>query len=372
MTTEYKQKNELPDLYNILGLTIDVCNDPACNEVIRKAYTRKAKACHPDRHPGRKDVEEVFELITSAYDILKDEKQRTEYNHKLSLNRQSSSDFIKLKKSANEYMESIGEYKPATDQQKLEFKEKMSKLDSKHGYDPDQTGKIADKDARNKINDMNSLRAQQDRDFKPEKLFDDGRFDQKLFNAAFDKVHKKEDTTIITHNGVPSAWNDHGTVANFSTFDNLDNLYVEDGNRNDISRQNYGSTDFGAPMKKVTKDELNDLIGASYVDQHNVLGDDYYKTMKDRLRDRKQDATKFDKMTYGDFKRDDTAGYGIFDQLGCKFDDRLSLDVDEDDISKKYEKIMAERQQDLIPGANPPPLPTNTSGKKKSSQASRR
>lgn len=364
MTSEYKAKNEIPDLYNILGLTSEVCKDPNCNEIIKKAYTKKAKACHPDRNPGRKDVEEIFELITSAYDILKDEKQRNDYNHKLTLNKQSSSDFFKLKKSANDYMDSLGEYKPASDQQKIQFKDKMKELDTKHGFNSEETNAISQQDARKKMNDMNSMRAQQDRDFKPEKLFDDGRFDPKIFNEAFDKVHKREDTAIITHNGVPSAWNDN-SIAAYSTFDNLDNLYVEDGKRADVAHQKYGSIEFGTPAKKLSKEELSNLKGATYVDQHNMLGDDYYKTIKDRLRDRKQDANSFDSMKYNDFKRDDTAGYGIFDKLGYKFDDRLALDVDEDDISKKFEKIMAERQQDLLPAANTPALPVSTSNKKK-------
>src|SRR3970040_2130639 len=110
MSTEYKQKNDLPDLYNILGLTIDVCKEPNCNELIQKAYGKKAKACHPDKHPGRKDVEEVFELLTSAYDILKDEKQRNEYNHRLSMNKQSSGDFLRLRKGASDFVASLGEY----------------------------------------------------------------------------------------------------------------------------------------------------------------------------------------------------------------------------------------------------------------------
>ena len=367
MSVEYKAKNDLPDLYDILGLTIDVCTDPNCNELIKKAYMRRVKACHPDKHPGRKDVEEVFELITNAYDILKDEKQRNNYNHKLNLNKQSSHDFIKLKKAATDYVDTIGEYKPATDQQKLTFKDKMKELDAKHGFDSNMMAAIAHHDAKKKMNDMNKTRAEQDRELKPERLFDDGRFDLKRFNAAFDMVHKRDDTSIMSHNGVPSAWNDHGAVVNYSSFDNLDNLYVDDGNRVDTSRQNYGGIDFAAPMKKITKDDIHSIPGASYVDGHNVLGDDYYKDMKGKLRDRNADASNFENMKYSDFKRDDTSGYGIFDQLGFKFDDRLALDVDEDDISKKFDKIMAERQQELLPGTIPLPTATKIS-KKKSTQ----
>jgi curved DNA-binding protein CbpA len=365
MATEYKQKNDLPDLYNILGLTIDVCKDSNCDELIQKAYIRKAKVCHPDRHPGRKDVEEVFELLTSAYGILKDEKQRTAYNHKLSLNKQSSGDFVKLKKGASDYMQSLGEYKPPNDQQKLLFKEQMLALDTKHGFDSGMMDPISQQDAKKKLNDLANTRSEQDKNLKPERLFDDGRFDLKKFNAAFDMVHKRDDGTMVSHNGVPSAWNDLGTVANYSSFDNLDNLYVDDSNRFDVSRQTYGSVDFGAPMQKIGKEDVQNIRGADYVDGHSVLGEDYYRNMKSKLRERDTDANNLQNMKYGDFKRDDTAGYGIFDQLGFKFDDRLTLDIDEDDISKKFEKLMAERQQELLPGN------TTQLQKKPSSRASR-
>jgi len=80
------------------------------------------------------------------------------------------------------------------------------------------------------------------------------------------------------------------------------------------------------------------------VDNHKVIGEDYYKDIKSKLHSRKSDTSTFENVKYGDFKRDDFAGYGIHDQLGFKFDDRLTLDIEEDDITKKYEKLMAERQ----------------------------
>ena len=123
METEYKQKNELPDLYNILGLTSTVCEDKKCDEIIKKAYVKRAKRLHPDKHPGRKDIVEIFELLTNAYDILRDEKLRTAYNHKLSLDKQSSASFSNLKDTSKNYMDAIGEYKPPGDEQKLKFGE---------------------------------------------------------------------------------------------------------------------------------------------------------------------------------------------------------------------------------------------------------
>ena len=379
MSVEYKEKNDLPDLYNILGLTADVCKEKNCNEIIHKAYVKKAKVCHPDKHPGRKDVAEVFELITSAYNILREETKRNEYNHKLSLHKQSSNDFGKLKKGTDEYMKSIGQYVPPNNDQKLTFKEKMKEMDSKHGFDSSLMDAMSKKDAKKRLNEIAKTRAVQDIELKPERLFEDGRFVPKIFNEVFDRVHNRDDGAMVPHNGVPSAWNDVGGANNYSSFDNLDNLYVSDANRVDTGRQTFGGVDFGAPMRKITKEEVQNLKGADYVDGHNVLGDDYYKDMKAKLRERQSETTNYESMKYNDFKKDDTAGYGIFDQLGFKFDDKLQLDmdVDEDDISKKFEKIMAERQNDLLlgapksNGAQPPTYVSQSARKKKFNQSSR-
>ena len=348
MTTEYKQKNDIIDLYDILGLSNDVCKQDNCNGIIHKAYIKKAKVCHPDKHPGNKDVAEIFELLTSAYNILIDDKKRDAYNHKLKLNKQSSNDYFKLRKGATDYSKTIGEYVPPSDQQKLSFKDQMRVINEKRGYDPmDETTIPADK-ARKKMQDMSSIRSAQDRDLKPEMLFDTGRFDLKKFNAAFDIVHNKENEAMVQYTGAPSAWNYVGSTANYSMFDDLDNIYVEDDSRLDVSMQTYGSVDFAPPLKTLSKDDMASIKGADYVDGHNTISDTYYSDIKAKLRDRNSNASGFEKMTYGDFKRDDTAGYGIFDQLGFKFDDRLALDVDEDHISKKFEKLVSEKQQQDI------------------------
>lgn len=344
MSEEYKQRDGLPDLYKILGLTSEVCKESDCNEIIKKAYIKKAKICHPDKHPGRKDVAEIFELLTMAYDILKDSEERNKYNHKLSLHKQSSSDFPKLKKNTNNYMQSIGEYVPPSDQQKLSFKEQMNKLNLKHGFDPCQMDAIDANDFKKKVNGLTKERTQQDVEFKPDRLFDEGRFDLRKFNAAFDVAHERKEDSIVQHNGIPSAWNGLGDRVNFSSFDNLDNIYVEDNNRLDTSKQIYSAADFAISTKKLTKDDVAIMDGADYVDKHNVLDDDYYKNMKSELSSRKNQTSDFGKMAYGDYQRDNTAGYGIFDQLGFNFNDRLTLDNIDDNISERYEKLLSERK----------------------------
>jgi curved DNA-binding protein CbpA len=344
MSSEYKQKSDLPDLYNILGLTVEVCNEPNCDELIQKAYIRKAKICHPDKHPGRKDVNEVFELLTSTYEILKNEKQRNAYNHKVTLKKQSSNDFFKLKNEASKN-QTVEIVKP-TQQQLYDFTTQQELLNTKHGYDSSMTGPIPTQDAKVKMNNMTKLRSEQDSDLKPERLFDEGKFNIRVFNEAFDMVHKKTNS-IIPHNGVPSAWNDVSNIANFSSFDNLDNLYVEDNQRLDTNRQSYSNVDFGDTVKKLTKNDISDLHGIDYCE-------DYYgEDLKTKLQEREAATAKLGDMKYQDYKLDDTAGYGIFDQLGLKLDSDLELefDIDEDDISHRLDKLLAERQN-FIPHKN--------------------
>lgn len=365
---EYKEKNSFPNLYSILGLTIDVCKDPNCDEIIRKAYNKKAALCHPDKNPGRDDIAELFRYLTEAYEILKDEKLRNNYNARLLLDKQSSSDFLKLKKGTEDYIKSTGEYIAPNDQQKLSFKEKMAELNKKHGYDTSiESVPISKNDAKKKLNEISKDRAVQDLKLKPENLFEGGSFSLKKFNEAFDKTHVREPDAIVPHNGVPAAWNDMNAVAGYSSFDNLDNLYVEDSTRLDTSRQNYSGIEFSKPSRKITKEDMKNITGdgATYVDTHNVLGDEYYKELKQKLRERKSDGGSFDSMKLNDFKRNDTAGYGIFDQIGFDYGDQLELDsISEDDITKKFNRLMMERQQLDSGSSNQMPMQQERKSKK--------
>jgi molecular chaperone DnaJ len=63
------------DYYTLLGVDRNAKPDD-----IRKAYRRLARKYHPDVNPGNKGAEEKFKEISSAYDILSDEKKRKIYD----------------------------------------------------------------------------------------------------------------------------------------------------------------------------------------------------------------------------------------------------------------------------------------------------
>lgn len=71
--------------YKILGIS-----NNASQSEIKKAYFAKAKMYHPDVCKD-KDAEQKFKLICSAYEVLKDEKTRKEYDQHISSN--SNDDF---------------------------------------------------------------------------------------------------------------------------------------------------------------------------------------------------------------------------------------------------------------------------------------
>ena len=68
------------DYYKILNVPQDASQD-----LIRKAFRKSAKHTHPDLFPGdtpaeKKKRQVLFVQLTQAYEILSDEKRRTEYD----------------------------------------------------------------------------------------------------------------------------------------------------------------------------------------------------------------------------------------------------------------------------------------------------
>ncbi|ODM96717.1 DnaJ subfamily C member 25 [Orchesella cincta] len=69
------------DCYDVLGVTRD-----SSKYEISKAYRALAKKHHPDRHRDEKEkaeASEMFKTIANAYEILKDDEARTDYDYML-------------------------------------------------------------------------------------------------------------------------------------------------------------------------------------------------------------------------------------------------------------------------------------------------
>ena len=71
--------------YQVLGVSQTDDED-----IIKKAYRKAAKECHPDTHPGDKRAEERFKEIGEAYRILSDKQKREEYNARAAQKEQKS------------------------------------------------------------------------------------------------------------------------------------------------------------------------------------------------------------------------------------------------------------------------------------------
>ena len=68
----------LENCYDVLGVSRD-----ATPREIQKAYRKLARTYHPDSNPGDKDAHSKFIQLATAYETLKDEDARNEYNSML-------------------------------------------------------------------------------------------------------------------------------------------------------------------------------------------------------------------------------------------------------------------------------------------------
>lgn len=73
---------------------------------IKSAYRNLAKKYHPDKNQGNLEAEKRFKMIVQAYETLKDESKRRDYDLSIGANRDQEDKSKKTKKSGT------GFYKP--------------------------------------------------------------------------------------------------------------------------------------------------------------------------------------------------------------------------------------------------------------------
>lgn len=349
--TEYRKKEEnMINLYQILGLTQDVCDKPDCAELIKNAYLEKSRLTHPDKNKNNPEMAELFQLIQGAYEILSDPKDRSNYNNRLIMEKQSGSSFFKLKAGSEAYKEAMP-YIKATDQQELEFKQRMIEANTHRGHASMEDKPIPKKEAKNLLKDFMANR-DADLNYAHPKLFDDLKkdFDPKKFNAAFD-LQKKQGSvnscmSVMEAPAIPLAWDTKSSFGSFYGdigYAGIEDPFDDTGSNYGLSGQTIGTYDRSEISPHVvTRDMMDNIEGGDYYQSHSTLEDDYVTNIKKRLADRELDSKKFVSMKFTDYKRDDMAGYGILDQIGYTDTERIDA-LDALSVADRFEKLMRER-----------------------------
>lgn len=324
------------DLYKALGV------DRKCTNVeIKKAYKRLVVKYHPDRGGDS----EIFEIISNAYNILVNDDTRQQYDELYKLNQETNVGYKSMRKQAQSFLES--QNTKASDTDYSDFKIGWEELNKKHGYQEENENEmvIPTEIANLKWSELQNKRETQYNEDKPEQIFPDlDNFDLSKFNAAYDAANGSIHD-IVQKKDVPDAWNCSSEMTGYSAFSKLDEIYDEHTDVNDLQNVNYGSVNFNKQSKKITKDDVKNMAPADYYKNHNKLENNYKDIIKQRLKERNFDSKKFSDKKFNNYEKDNTAGYGIFEKLGIKYNDRLSIsDWSGNDVNSAYQKLLNDRQ----------------------------
>ena len=334
------------NFYDVLNIEAD-----ATRKEVKDAYKILVKEFHPDRPGGD---EEMFELVTKAYNILSDPETRREYDKAFKLIRESRKDHQSLKEAAKNYYEAqdSGVGKKSKEVSAKEYEALFAEMDRKHNYRRGEVDVLTEQDTNRRLMDLAQAREQEDIELIQDSLLEPNNFNLGTFNAAFEAKHGSV-TDLVPHVGNPDAWcgpvgAGGGMGTNYSSLDNYDNLYVDEGESNlGLDGQVYSSVHLDSrPSKKITAKDVKKLKPTSYTSDHNKLDKDYNKTLEEKIRERGLETSKLDSRTLGDYDTDPTCGgYGIFSELGMTNGPTIEWD-DNANIEAKYKKLLEMRNSD--------------------------
>lgn len=327
----------IPNLYEILGLDISVCDDADCDKIIHKAYIKKARECHPDKNGFDPEKNELFALLSNTYDVLKSKSKRNKYNKKIlrDVENVTSDNFFDLKKKFTEAEKHPLNTDIVLDPQ-TDFNNKMN------GFDFND--KMNGFDFNNKI-DIEQLidaRSKQESEFKPEKIFDNKNMtgiDLERFNALFNK-HNNKNNLDMTEYKMPNAWDTASSLL-YGSFDGGTNDGINDGindETNDESNDGINgkyyrySSDYN--KQTITRNDLDNISLHNDSDdvtpRHNI---------RSSLINRKNDTIEINKMKPRDFNAHDFGVYGISDKIGFVPTKIRDCDIDVESILKPILKL---------------------------------
>ena len=341
---DYYKKKNIPDLYELFGLTIKDADSSDFLKILENIYQTKLKECHPDRFDGsqkkRKEVE--TRMIHLAYSVLINDSQRIEYNNSRNWLQGEIMGFSEMKLDAQKY-ETL-EYQKETPEQISSFKGQMEEMNKKHGYDMSQIGPIGQKDAEVRLAKLLDERNNIYQEVKQPKLFNGplSSSDMARFNEAFEKTHNQGKGTgeLIPHDQW-GAYN--GDMQEFGEIDHYDRLYNDtplSGDGNEFFANPY--TNMPANEITLTPEEVSKMNGSSNYANHNVKDVDYYKQLKTRLAERKTDTTGFNARNFADFNAGQFDQFTVFEET---VKDRLALDRRET-LEDRYSQMQSNSNDD--------------------------
>jgi curved DNA-binding protein CbpA len=307
------------DLYDVLSLENDCIKTD-----IKAAYIDLVKKHHPDKG-GDADM---FELITHAFNVLFNDDTRSEYDKLTRLEQQTSNDYEDLAQSSRNYAES--QTGNMTEEEKeikktaaqIEFDKSFEDMDKKHKFvrDGSQMEAITEDDAIRQADDLKLSRENEkcELEIEQEKLFENSKdFDLAKFNEMFDMAHKSEHE-IVRHTGNPGAWNGNGVDDSYTSYStNYGDIYNNDNNNVAMTGSYSGINVDSREKTKISKSDLKNVQGASYVSDHNIVDDDYNASLEQRMKEYTNDLKSYDDRHFNDFDKT-VDEFGIFNNLGIE------------------------------------------------------
>lgn len=333
------------DLYDVLDL------EPECSKQdIIKSYRKLVKKYHPDKPTGDPDL---FELINLAFDTLSNSKKRKEYDALKKLSDDSSKNHVQRLEEFEQYVKlQDGTKNEHTEKQaKIEFKDAWNAMDAKHKFirSDDNMDKIKEKDAIQMAEDLETVRKDDYTETLPERIFDEGNFDLKKFNEAFELMHANgELTDLIKHQGMPNAmaFND-GVYSSYES--NYGDLYVDnpDDDKYGLEGNNMGSINNGVQTKTMSAKDVLKLKGKSEVYDYNKekTDENYKKQLEDMMKNLQKEREKDLNMQMKEYSTDpNMGGYGFLNEIDENATSNITWD-NEESLKIRYEKLLKEREK---------------------------
>lgn len=334
------------NLYDILEL------DNNCTKKdIKKAYVKIVKKIHPDKQKGDN---EMFEIVTHAYNILINDESRKEYDRFYEMSKYTES-HASLKGQSEDFFKMLNKDDNTTlgggkEKANKEFKQAFDNMDLKHGIQRDEEymRPLNESETSRRLEDMQDIMKQDDIESMHERLFEEGEhMDLSRFNAAFDSMYKKH-SEIVPHTGNPFAYNSVDSFGsnNFSFIDKYDELYDDDSDV--LNSSVFGPVNINVNKKqKITKKDVDSINGSNYTNEHNKIDKDYTKSLNELLAERDQETKRLEDFSKDKFNTDpNCGGYGFLHEVGIDNIKQLEYNDYNEDLKEKYQKLLNNRRKD--------------------------